>query len=79
MVHMVRHSLNYVRWKTRKAVAADLRSVYAATTLEAGRAALDEFEQQWASDYPPIVQSWRRSWDRITPFFYYLPEVRRII
>ena len=79
VVHMVRHSLNYVSWKMRKAVAADLRSVYAATTLEAARSALDAFEQQWGSDYPPIVQSWRRNWDRITPFFDYPPEVRRII
>jgi len=79
LVHMVRHSLKYVSWKMRKAVAADLRSVYAATTLEAARAALDAFEQQWGSDYPPIVQSWRRNWDRITPFFDYPPEVRRII
>ena len=79
VVHMVRHSLNYVGWKMRKAVAADLRSIYAATTLEAARAALDTFEQQWGSDYPPIVQSWRRNWDRITPFFDYPPEVRRII
>ena len=79
LVHMVRHSLNYVSWKMRKAVAADLRSVYAATTLEAARAALDAFEQQWGSDYPPIVQSWRRNWDRIIPFFDYPPEVRRII
>jgi putative transposase len=79
LVHMVRHSLNYVSWKMRKAVAANLRSVYAATTLEAARAALDAFEQQWGSDYPPIVQSWRRNWDRITPFFDYPPEVRRII
>jgi putative transposase len=79
VVHMVRHSLNYVSWKMRKVVAADLRSVYAAATLEAARAALDEFEQQWGSDYPPIVQSWRRNWDRITPFFDYPPEVRRII
>jgi len=46
----------YVSWKMRKAVAADLRAVYAATTLEAARAALDEFEQQWGSDYPPIMQ-----------------------
>jgi putative transposase len=60
VVHMVRHSVNYVSWKMRKAVATDLRSVYAATTLEAARAALDEFEQQWGSDYPPIVQSWWR-------------------
>jgi putative transposase len=61
----------------RRGGAADLRSVYAATTLEAARAALDEFDQQWGSDYPPIVQSWRRNWDRITPFFDYPPEVSK--
>ena len=79
VVHMVRHSLNYVSWKMRKTVAADLRTVYAAATLEAATAALHEFEQKWGADYPPIVQSWRRNWDRITPFFDYAPEVRRII
>lgn len=79
VVHMVRHSLNYVSWKMRKAVAADLRTVYASPTLEAARAALDEFEQRWGQEYPPIVQSWRRNWDRITPFFDYAPEIRRII
>jgi putative transposase len=56
----------------RKSVAADLRTIYTATTLEAATAALD-------ADYPPIVQSWRRNCERITQLFDYLPEVRRII
>jgi transposase-like protein len=47
VVHMVRHSLNYVSWKMRRTVAADLRTVYAAATLEAATAALHEFEQKW--------------------------------
>ena len=57
VVHMVRHSLNYVSWRVGKVVEADLRSVYTAATLEAAKAALDEFEQQWGADYAPIVQS----------------------
>ncbi|PAV08350.1 hypothetical protein CBG25_04255 [Arsenophonus sp. ENCA] len=28
LVHQVRHSLRYVHWKERKAVAADLRAIY---------------------------------------------------
>ncbi len=32
IVHMVRHSLNYVSWKRRKEVAADLRHIYQAAT-----------------------------------------------
>ena len=28
---------------------------------------------------PPIVRSWRNNWQRITAFFDYPPEIRRII
>ena len=36
IVHLVRASLNYVPWKARKPVAADLQSIYrAATAAEA--------------------------------------------
>src|SRR5918912_117909 len=35
MVHMVRHSLQYVSWKLRKAIAADLRRIYRAPTDDA--------------------------------------------
>ena len=37
IVHMVRHSLNYVSWKTRKEVAAALKSIYACALLWATR------------------------------------------
>src|SRR5215467_11854009 len=37
IVHLVRASLNYVPWKHRKLVAADLRQVYQAATAEEAR------------------------------------------
>jgi putative transposase len=47
-VHLVRCSLNYVSWKLRnKAVAADLRTIYTATTVEEAEIRLDEFEGKW--------------------------------
>ena len=79
IVHLVRYSLNYVSWKLRKDVAADLRTIYTAATTEEAATRLDEFEEKWGTDYPSIVQSWRRNWDRITPFFDYPPEIRRVI
>jgi putative transposase len=79
LVHMVRHSLNYVSWKLRKAVAADLKTVYAASTVDEAAIRLNEFEDKWGVDYPTIVKSWRSNWARITPFFDYPPEIRRII
>jgi putative transposase len=79
LVHMVRHSLNYVSWKLRKAVAADLKTIYAASTVDEAQIRLNEFDDKWGVDYPTIVKSWRSNWARITPFFDYPPEIRRII
>ena len=30
---------------------------------------LDEFAEKWDAVYPVVSQTWRRHWDRITPFF----------
>ena len=79
IVHVVRHSLNYVSWKLRKTVAADLRSIYTAATADEALRRLQEFEDKWGNEYPTIVKSWRSNWPRITPFFEYPPDIRRII
>ncbi len=79
IVHMVRHSLNYVGWKLRKTVAADLRSIYTAATADEALRRLQEFEDKWGNEYPTIVKSWRSNWSRITPFFEYPPDIRCII
>jgi len=79
IVHLVRYSLNYVSWKLRKAVAADLRAIYAAATAAEAEQRLQEFEEKWGKDYPAIAKSWRSNWERVIPFFDYPPEIRRII
>ncbi len=79
IVHMVRNSLNYVGWNKRKEVAADLRRVYSAATIDEAEQALADFEDKWSNTYPPIALSWRNNWQRIIPFFDYPPEIRRII
>lgn len=79
IVHMVRHSLNYVSWKRRAEVAADLKRIYTSATIEEADLRLGEFEAKWDPDYPPIGQSWRRNWERLTPFFDFPPEIRKVI
>ncbi len=79
IVHMVRHSLNYVSWKRRKEVASDLRRIYTAATAEEAELMLGEFEARWDDEYLPIGQSWRRNWSRLIPFFDYPPEIRKVI
>lgn len=79
IVHMVRYSLNFVSWKLRKAVAADLRTIYTAATIEEAEMRLVEFAAKWGAGYPAIVQSWQRNWARIVPFFDYPAEIRKVI
>ena len=67
IVHMVRHSLNYVSWKRRKGVAADLRHIYQAATAQEAEQRLSEFEARWDEEYLPIGQSWWRNWNRLIP------------
>ena len=79
VVHMVRHSLNYVSWKRRPEVAADLKRIYQSATADEAEQRLGEFEAKWDDDYLPIGQSWRRNWSRLIPFFDYPPEIRKVI
>lgn len=79
LVHMVRNSLKYVSWKQRKEVAADLKAIYQAPTAEQAEMSLTDFEEKWNKTHPSIGQSWRRNWERITPFFAYSPEIRKVI
>ena len=79
IVHMVRYSLNFVSWKLRKMVAADLRTIYTAATVEEATIRLAEFDAKWGKDYPSIVQSWQRNWPRVVPFFDYPAEIRKVI
>lgn len=79
IVHMVRHSLNFVSWKLRRAVAADLRAIYTAATADEALVRLAEFEEKWDDQYPAISQSWRRNWARVIPFFDQPPEIRKVI
>ena len=79
IVHMVRHSLNFVGYKQRKEVAADLSRIYRAATRAEAELHLDSFAEKWDAKYPSISASWRRNWERITPFLAYPAEVRRVI
>lgn len=79
LVHMVRHSLNFVGWKRRKEVAADLRLIYAAATESEAERQLTAFEVKWDDSFAPIGLSWRRNWSRLTPFFDYPPDIRKVI
>ena len=79
LVHMVRYSLNYVGWKERKAVAADLRLIYRAATEAEAEQALTAFEAKWDRKYPSISKSWRTHWPELIAFLKFPAEIRKAI
>lgn len=79
IVHMVRNSLNYVPWKDRKAVAADLREIYSANNDVAAEIALENFKNKWDKKYPTISDIWKRNWQGIIPFLAFPDYIRRAI
>lgn len=79
IVHLIRNCLRYVPWKDSKAVAADLKPIYQAATLEEAEAALDEFSLKWDALYPAISQIWIRHWENVIPIFDYPMDIRKVI
>jgi len=80
IVHLIRHSMEFANWKERKAMAAALRPIYAAPSVDAACAALEAFEQgPWGRKFPTVVATWRRAWPLVVPFFAFPPDVRRLI
>jgi len=62
-------------WKERKAVAADLKNIYRAATVEEAERQLEKFAEKWDRRFPSISAMWRRNWQGIIPFFQFPPEV----
>jgi putative transposase len=80
IVHLLRHSLDFVSWKDRKPVAAALKDIYRAVDPVAAEAALAAFEAgPWGRKYAAIGQSWRRAWGEVVPFYAFPIEVRRLL
>jgi putative transposase len=78
IVHLIRGSLNFVSWKERRAVAADLKPVYKAVNDVAAEQALRAFRRNWPK-HQVVADVWERNWDRVIPFFQFPEEVRKII
>ena len=78
IVHLIRASLSFVNWKERKALAADLKSIYRAATAEMAELALAEFRVKYPK-HQVVADVWARNWQRVIPFFEFPEEIRKII
>ena len=79
IVHQVRNSLKYVSYKQRKEIATDLKTIYGADTLAEAEDNLLAFAEKWDGEHPQISKSWQENWGRLTTFFDYPKDIRRVI
>ena len=78
IVHLIRASLKFVNWKERKAMAADLKSIYRAASAETAELALAAFRVKYPK-HQAVADVWERNWPRVIPFFEFPEEIRKII
>ena len=79
IVHQIRSSTRFVSYKDIKPLMADLKKVYTAVTEEKALENLMTFKEKWGKQYPSCVKSWEDTWDILSTFFAYPPEIRKII
>jgi putative transposase len=79
-VHLIRAAMRFVSYADRKRVAAALRPIYTAPTVEAAESELASFaDSDLGRRYPAAVATWQAAWERFIPFLEFPPELRRII
>ena len=79
-VHLIRAAMRFVSYNDRKAVAAALRPIYTAPTVDAAEFELLAFaDSKWGKKYPAAVATWQNAWQRFIPFLAFPPELRKIV
>jgi putative transposase len=79
-VHLIRAAMRFVSYNDRKKVAAALRPIYTAPTVEVAETELASFAaSEIGRRYPAAVATWQAAWERFIPFLEFPPELRKII
>ncbi|MDT7776939.1 MAG: putative transposase [Pseudonocardiales bacterium] len=79
-VHLIRAAMRFVSYTDRKRVAAALKPIYTAPTVEAAETELLAFaDSDLGRRYPAAVATWENAWERFIPFLAFPPELRKII
>lgn len=80
VVHLIRSAMRFASWKDRKGIAAMLRPIYTAPTLEAAEQALTAFEDSTPGKRcPAAVEVMKRAWEDFIPFLELPAEIRRVV
>lgn len=79
IIHQIRNSLKYIVSKDQKEFMTDLKPVYKAVTKELAELNLDKLAEKWGKKYPIVIRSWQENWHKLSTYFKYSEDIRRII
>ena len=79
IVHQLRNSLRYIASKDYKEFLRDLKEIYKAPSKTAAEEALVALSQKWGHKYPIVVKSWENNWEKLSAYFDYPAEIRKMI
>ena len=79
IVHQVRNTIRYVTKKDVKEVLADVKQIYRSVNKEVAESHLETLENKWDKKYPMVTKSWRSNWHKLSTFFKYTSDIRRVI
>ena len=79
VVHQIRNTTRHVASKDARELLGDLKRVYDSPTRDAARSELALFDEKWGHKYPTIFRSWDNNWERLTCYFGYPREIRKMI
>ena len=79
LVHQMRNSMKCISDKDMKPMVRDLKKIYQAANEKMALQYLQEAESTWGSKYKVVFKSWHRNWDRLTNFYKYPAQLRRLI
>jgi transposase-like protein len=79
LVHQIRSSTRFVASKDIRPVIKSLKEVYQASSKEQAEKGLALLQDQWGSKYPAMMRSWFDNWERLSNYFKYPKDIRRII
>jgi len=79
VVHQIRNSQKQLSYKDVKPFMQDLKLVYQASTRELAERNLEQLGTNWGTKYPKVIESWRKNWSRLSNYFQYSKEIRKVI
>jgi transposase-like protein len=79
VIHQIRNSLKFVASKDQKQFMSELKLVYKADTKELAEMNLENLAETWQKKYPIVIKSWQDNWHKLSTYFKYTADIRRII